>query len=101
MQRGLCFERRGIGVVFQSTSLDVHLTVRENLVHQGHLYGLRGGDLSERVDRELARIGMADRARDREGSLSGVSAEDEIDGFIDPTSLPAYQAVAEYLMERR
>ncbi|MEM1164559.1 MAG: 6-aminohexanoate hydrolase, partial [Pseudomonadota bacterium] len=22
-------------------------------------------------------------------------------GFIDPTSLPAYQAVAEYLMERR
>jgi len=63
--------RRGIGVVFQSTSLDVHLTVRENLVHQGHLYGLRGATLATAVSRELDRVGMAERARDRVGELSG------------------------------
>jgi len=63
--------RRGIGVVFQSTSLDVHLTVRENLVHQGHLYGLRGATLSAAIKRELTRVGMTERARDRVGELSG------------------------------
>ena len=34
--------RRQIGVVFQNQSLDRRLTAAENLVHQGHLYGLRG-----------------------------------------------------------
>src|SRR5918993_132748 len=34
--------RRLLGVVFQSPALDKRLTVRENLRHHGHLYGLRG-----------------------------------------------------------
>ena len=38
--------RRRLGVVFQNPSLDLQLTVRENLVHQGHLYGLSGRDLA-------------------------------------------------------
>src|SRR5262249_60258733 len=33
-------DRRRIGVGFQSPSLDKKLTVRENLVHQGHPHGL-------------------------------------------------------------
>src|SRR5437764_12546200 len=37
--------RRRIGVVFQAPSLDKKLTVRENLRHQGHLYGLSGSPL--------------------------------------------------------
>ncbi|MDQ3414104.1 MAG: ATP-binding cassette domain-containing protein, partial [Verrucomicrobiota bacterium] len=32
--------RSRIGVVFQAPSLDKKLRVRENLAHQGHLYGL-------------------------------------------------------------
>ncbi len=63
--------RRAIGVVFQSSSLDVHLTVRENLLHQGHLYGLRGRELSQRIADGLARAGLAERARERVGALSG------------------------------
>ena len=63
--------RRKIGVVFQQPSLDHKLTVRENLMHQGHLYGLRGPALRERGDRLLARFGVADRARDRVETLSG------------------------------
>ncbi len=63
--------RRVIGVAFQSPSLDAKLTVRENMTHQGHLYGLSGGDLSKRIDDLLSRFGLADRARDRVETLSG------------------------------
>lgn len=63
--------RTQIGVTFQSPSLDRKLTVRENLLHQGHLYGLHGRDLRTRIDRWLDRFGLSDRARDRVESLSG------------------------------
>ena len=39
--------RRLLGVVFQSPALDKRLTVRENLRHHGHLYGLRGARLRD------------------------------------------------------
>jgi ABC-2 type transport system ATP-binding protein len=41
--------RSRLGVVFQAPSLDKKLTVRENLVHQGHLYCLAGGALRDRA----------------------------------------------------
>lgn len=63
--------RRLIGVVFQHASLDGKLTVRENLRHQGHLYGLRGRVLSGRIDEMLARFSLSDRADDRVDTLSG------------------------------
>ncbi len=63
--------RRKIGVVFQSPALDQRLTVRENLVHHGRLYGLRGHALRAGVDRVLARVGLADRAGDLVLRLSG------------------------------
>jgi ABC-2 type transport system ATP-binding protein len=63
--------RRHIGVVFQSPSLDKHLTAEENLLHQGHLYGLRGPDLRRRAADALASVGLSDRARDRVGQFSG------------------------------
>jgi ABC-2 type transport system ATP-binding protein len=37
--------RQQTGIVFQARSLDLKLTVAENLKHQGHLYGLRGETL--------------------------------------------------------
>jgi len=63
--------RRRIGVVFQSPSLDRKLTVRENLIAQGHLYGLSGAILRARVDSTLERLGLADRAGDLVETLSG------------------------------
>jgi ABC-2 type transport system ATP-binding protein len=63
--------RTRIGVTFQSPSLDRKLTVRENLVHQGHLYGLHGRDLRTRIDRWIAQFGLSDRTADRVESLSG------------------------------
>ena len=63
--------RRLLGVVFQNPSLDIHLTVRENLLHQGHLYGVRGKDLEGRISAALERFGLADRRDQKAGELSG------------------------------
>ncbi len=63
--------RKRIGIVFQSQSLDRRLTVRENLLHQGHLYGLRGAVLTERMARVLDRLGLSSRSNDVVATLSG------------------------------
>lgn len=63
--------RRRIGVVFQSHSLDNKLTAAENLRHQGHLYGLRGKHLQERISHVLERLGVASRRNDLVETLSG------------------------------
>ncbi|MCH7702051.1 MAG: ABC transporter ATP-binding protein, partial [Planctomycetes bacterium] len=63
--------RRRIGVAFQHPSLDAKLTVFENLRHQGHLYGLSGRALRERIRELLDRFALTDRAGDRTETLSG------------------------------
>jgi ABC-2 type transport system ATP-binding protein len=63
--------RRQIGVVFQAQSADLKLTAYENLWHQGHLYGLRGATLKQRIAEILARVGLADRAKELVETFSG------------------------------
>src|SRR5258708_9888130 len=63
--------RRKMGVVFQLPALDKKLKVRENVEHEGHLYGLSGKELQGRIDRDLDRLGLRDRAKDRVETLSG------------------------------
>jgi ABC-2 type transport system ATP-binding protein len=63
--------RRKIGVVFQAQSIDRKLTAEENLWHQGHLYGLHGPALKSRMAEMLARVGLADRAREKAETFSG------------------------------
>jgi ABC-2 type transport system ATP-binding protein len=63
--------RRALGVVFQRPSLDVKLTVRENLTHHGHLYGSHGAALRRRCEEVLQALGIAERAAERVESLSG------------------------------
>jgi len=63
--------RRSMGVVFQAPSLDRKLTVRENLDHQGVLYGLAGAELSARRDELLQRLGLSDRRDELCEQLSG------------------------------
>jgi len=63
--------RRMIGVTFQSPSLDPKLTVGENLVHQGRLYGLFGTALKGRIDEVAGQLTLTDRLRDRTETLSG------------------------------
>ena len=63
--------RQRLGVVFQNPSLDIKLTVAENLAHQGHLYGLRGRPLRARIDELMERLRITDRASDLVETLSG------------------------------
>lgn len=63
--------RRLIGVTFQSPSLDDKLTVRENLVCHGRLYGLSGAALRGRIAETTGRLEVADRLEDRVETLSG------------------------------
>jgi ABC-2 type transport system ATP-binding protein len=63
--------RAQLGVVFQSPSIDKKLTVLENVIHHGRLYGLGGKDLHARADEMLTRLGLADRRRELVEKLSG------------------------------
>ena len=63
--------RRKIGVVFQAQSVDPKLTAYENLWHQGHLYGMRGDALKNRVHEMLGRVALADRADEIVETFSG------------------------------
>jgi ABC-2 type transport system ATP-binding protein len=63
--------RRRLGVVFQSPALDQRLTVRENLLHHGRLYGLQGRPLRDGIDEALVRVGLTDRSREIVSRLSG------------------------------
>ncbi len=63
--------RRDVGVVFQSQSLDKALTVEENLRAQGHLHGLSGAELRDRMARAMDRLGIEDRRKDLVETLSG------------------------------
>jgi len=63
--------RSRIGVTFQSPSVDGKLTVRENLQHQSHLYGLFGRNAAGRIAFLVERLGLNDRLNQRVDSLSG------------------------------
>jgi ABC-2 type transport system ATP-binding protein len=51
--------------------LDKQLTAEENLRHQGHLYGLHGQPLEERIDQMLQRVGLGQRPREYVAQFSG------------------------------
>lgn len=63
--------RKLLGVVFQSFGLDSKLTVAENLLYQGRLYGLSGQELVRRIDDILEHLGLAGRRGERVERLSG------------------------------
>lgn len=60
-----------LGVVFQPRTLDLDLTVMQNLLYHAALQGIARREARLRSDEVLARIGLADRARSRVRDLSG------------------------------
>jgi ABC-2 type transport system ATP-binding protein len=54
--------RHAIGYVPQDSGVDVFGTGRENLMLQGHVQGMGGGDLERRADELLDLVGIADAA---------------------------------------
>ena len=62
---------RRLGVVFQSRTLDLDLSVRDNLLYHATLHGISGRDARRRMESGLRDIGLTDRARDAARMLSG------------------------------
>jgi len=63
--------RQKIGVVFQDNVLDELLTVRENLLSRGQLYGQSGPALRRRLEQVAAILELGDLLGRRYGKLSG------------------------------
>lgn len=63
--------RKGIGVVFQSPSLDRKLTAFENLFYQGQIHGFTFRETRARAREMLERVGMLDRSGEVTEKLSG------------------------------
>jgi ABC-2 type transport system ATP-binding protein len=61
----------GLGVVFQQSALDMDLTVMANLLFHTDLHGIPRKTARERIDAQLAAIGLQDQAKAVVRSLSG------------------------------
>ena len=62
---------RLLGVVFQSRTLDLDLTVTQNLLYHAALHGIARREARVRSGEVLERIGLADRAGSKVRDLSG------------------------------
>jgi ABC-2 type transport system ATP-binding protein len=60
-----------LGIVFQQPTLDLELTVSANLMFHAGLHGIPRAVAQARIDKELARLGLAERAHDKTAQLSG------------------------------
>jgi ABC-2 type transport system ATP-binding protein len=62
---------RRLGVVFQARTLDLDLSVMDNLLFHAALHGIGGREARRRATAALIDVGIADRARDKARNLSG------------------------------
>jgi ABC-2 type transport system ATP-binding protein len=62
---------RRLGVVFQARTLDLDLSVMDNLLYHAALHGIGGRDAHRRSEAALQDIELQDRARDPARKLSG------------------------------
>jgi ABC-2 type transport system ATP-binding protein len=60
-----------LGIVFQQPTLDLELTVTGNLLFHAGLHGIPRAVAKARIEKELARLGLAERAHDKAAQLSG------------------------------
>jgi ABC-2 type transport system ATP-binding protein len=60
-----------LGVVFQQSTLDLDLTVAQNLAYHAALHGLSRRVARERVEEQLRRLAMVERIHDKVRHLSG------------------------------
>lgn len=60
-----------LGVVFQQSTLDLDLSVEQNLRYHAALHGLARREVDQRIEQELARQGLSERRRERVRELNG------------------------------
>jgi ABC-2 type transport system ATP-binding protein len=62
---------RQMGIVFQQPTLDLDLSVEQNLYYYCALHGLSRRDAASRIAAEIERVGLVDQRRDKTRQLSG------------------------------
>lgn len=62
---------RRLGIVFQARTLDLDLSVHQNLSYHASLHGIGAAEARRRIAAVLETVDMADRLRDKARSLSG------------------------------
>ena len=62
---------RLLGVVFQARTLDLDISVMDNLLYHAALHGIGNREARQRARAALDEIGLADRAKDAVRKLSG------------------------------
>jgi ABC-2 type transport system ATP-binding protein len=62
---------RRLGVVFQARTLDLDLSVMDNLLYHAALHGIGRGEARRRAREVLAEVELTERARDAARKLSG------------------------------
>ena len=60
-----------LGIVFQQTTLDLDLTVRQNLSYFAALHGISGRDARTRIEASLDKLDMLERADEKARTLNG------------------------------
>ncbi|WP_415401056.1 ABC transporter ATP-binding protein [Tateyamaria sp. SN3-11] len=60
-----------LGIVFQQSTLDLDLTVRQNLSYFAALHGISGRDATRRIDAALEKLAMRERAGEKARALNG------------------------------
>ncbi|GLO72829.1 ABC transporter ATP-binding protein [Phaeobacter inhibens] len=60
-----------LGIVFQQTTLDLDLSVRQNLSYFAALHGIAGREATKRIDAALDRLDMLERAQEKARALNG------------------------------
>ncbi|MGY1786087.1 ATP-binding cassette domain-containing protein [Geodermatophilus sp. SYSU D00698] len=63
--------RRHIGLVFQETTLDDHLTAEQNLRFHADIYGMPRAEVAPRIDVVLEMVGLTDRRASLVRTFSG------------------------------
>ncbi len=62
---------KNIGVVFQQPTLDLDLSVKENLNYHSSLHGISFAEANNRIDSEIGRIKLEDKIKSKVRALSG------------------------------
>lgn len=60
-----------LGIVFQQTTLDLDLSVRQNLSYFAALHGISGKEANRRIDGALEKLDMRERALEKARALNG------------------------------
>jgi ABC-2 type transport system ATP-binding protein len=60
-----------LGVVFQQRTIDLDLSIRQNLIYHAGLHGMPRAEARRRTEEELARFELAGRGQDLVRTLSG------------------------------